>query len=208
MCVRRSKERIFLKIKLSVISLSITVKPEQIQPEVLSPLQAQNERAIHPPDFILSWSIRYKQLKTNIFKNYHSEELVVLWYGKWSIQFLTCMVTKRSIMYIKIAFLGGFWYLNIHCIRKSITAELLAAAYPDGSESPSLIKKYQSWAKSFDTFKRKCQATIIIKVAGWSQNKTEAKQNNIHSNKEPKCSPTNSHQPTRLFWWCCLKIKG
>ena len=66
----------------------------------------------------------------------------------------------------------------------------------------SLIKRYQSWAKSFDTFKRKCQATIIIKVAGWSQNKTEAKQNNIHSNKEPKCSQTNSHQPTRLF--CCV----
>ena len=117
-------------------------------------------------------------------------------------------MTKRSIMYIKIAFLGGFWYLNIHCIRKSIAAELLAAAHPDGSESPSLIKKYQSWAKSFDTFKRKCQATIIIKVGGWSkkQNRSKTKQ---HSQQQgSKVFADNSHHPISQQDFFAVLSKG
>ena len=55
------KKEFFLKSKfqLSLYSISITLKPEQIQAQVLCPLQAQKERAIDPCEFTLSWSIKY-----------------------------------------------------------------------------------------------------------------------------------------------------
>ena len=55
------KKEFFLqsKLQLSLYSISITLKPEQIQAQVLCPLQAQKERAIDPREFTLSWSIKY-----------------------------------------------------------------------------------------------------------------------------------------------------
>ena len=56
----RIKKEFFYKINqgfsylYNLSSISITLKPEQIQPQVLCPLQAQNERAIDPPRFTLS----------------------------------------------------------------------------------------------------------------------------------------------------------
>ena len=59
--VRRSKERnFFLNQGFSNLFISITVKPQQIQLQVLSPLRTQNERAIYPPEFI-----GIKQLKVS-----------------------------------------------------------------------------------------------------------------------------------------------